>query len=130
MIGFIFSLLFNYFIMALACFIATWITLKILKFEYSSLVAFQVALAAPFGGIFYISPYQVWILVPLIAFFIMKKYLSYESKGMIVVMAIWIIIFIPIYWVISWGAFRLVFKLLFPPGAYENLQQYMREHRR
>lgn len=129
MIGFVFSFLINYFVLSLVCFITTGITLKILKFEHASLVAFQVALVAPLGGIFIISPYQVWILVPLISFFIIKKYLNYEFKGMLVVMAIWIIIFVPIYLAIAWGVSRLIIKLLFPPELYNALQQYIREHR-
>ncbi|MDD5491483.1 MAG: hypothetical protein PHV60_02220 [bacterium] len=129
MIGFIFSFVVNYFVAALGCFITTWIVMKILKNEYPSLVAFQVALVAPFGAIS-IIPYLGWILVPLIAFFIMKKYLNYEFKGMIVVMVIWIVIFIPLYWALNWGAYRLMIKLLFPPEMYESMQQYIREHRR
>lgn len=130
MIGFFLSFLFNYLVTALVCFITTWIVMKILKYEYPSLVAFQVALAAPLGGIFYIMPYLGWILVTLIAMFIIKKNLNYEFKGMLAVMAIWTVIYIPLGWIIWWGASRLMIKLLFPPGMYESMQEYIREHRR
>ncbi len=130
MISFLLSYLFNYLVTALICFITTWIVMKILKYEYPSLVAFQVALAAPLGGIFYIMPNLGFILVTLIAMFIIKKNLNYEFKGMVAVMAIWIAIYIPLAWIIVWCASRLMIKLLFPPGTYENMQQYMREHRR
>lgn len=130
MIGFFLSFLFNYLITALVCFITTWIVMKIIKNECPSLVAFQVALIAPLGGIFYIIPYLGWILVMLLAMIVMKKNLNYEFKGMLAVMAIWIAIYIPLGWIISWGASRLMIKLLFPPGMYESMQEYMREHRR
>lgn len=126
MLGFIFSFIYNYILVAFVCLIATLIVLKIIKFEYAGLVAFQVAALAPLGAIS-IIPYIGWILPPLIAFFIIKKYINYEFKGMLVVIVIWFVIFVPVYLGVSRIANTLVLKTLLPPDAYNELMMKARE---
>lgn len=116
MIGFIFAFFFNYLVMALVCLMTTWIVLKIVKFEYPLKVAFQVALVASLGAIFIGFG---MIMVVLVAFFLIKKYINYDFKGMILVMVIWIIIFIPSFIVVRNIGQTLILKNILPPDAYE-----------
>ncbi|MDD5258343.1 MAG: hypothetical protein PHD29_00025 [bacterium] len=122
MISFIFAFLFNYIVMALVCITTTWIVLKIVKFEYPLKVAFQVSLLASLGAIF--IGFGL-ILVMIVAFFLIKKYIRYDFKGMILVMVIWIIIFIPSFIVVRNIGQTLILKNILPPDAYE---MFIRRH--